>query len=196
VASTTTGTNGSYQFTGVIPGTYTVRLGTTTGYYLTQQDVGSDDTIDSDFDPTMRTVTLALTSGHNVSDVDAGLYTLATVQGKAWVDADTNGIRSPSEQSLAGVQVTLLTADGTAVEGTTTDSSGNYSFSAVAPGSYYLQFEGPISQVYLLTAQDQGGDDTADSDVDSSGLTASFTLSAGQTKSHVDAGLYMGSILP
>ena len=53
---------------------------------------------------------------------------------------------------------------------------GDYSFTSVGAGSYYLVFTLPPSVV--ATAQDQGTDDNLDSDIDASGHTAVFTLAA------------------
>jgi len=73
-----TGTNGAYQITGLAPDTYFVEFLVTNSYplyTLSPKDVGTDDTIDSDADPTTkRSSTFSLTSGQVDSSRDAGAY--------------------------------------------------------------------------------------------------------------------------
>ncbi|TDH57261.1 hypothetical protein E2C06_36000, partial [Dankookia rubra] len=74
VASATTDSSGSYSLSAA-PGTYTVKFVTPTGYSLSPQDRGSDDTLDSDASPTTGVTTaITLTSGQSVANVDAGLW--------------------------------------------------------------------------------------------------------------------------
>ena len=190
ISSTTSASDGSYQFANLVPGSYSVRLGTTTNLSVTLQDVGSDDTIDSDISPTTRSVALSVSSGQTVGYTDMGVYVPVTIQGKAWTDTDANGIRSMMEMGLSGVPVTLRKSDGTFVASATTDFSGNFSFSGVAPGQYYLDFDNPAGHAndYYFTSKDQGSDDSVDSDVDANGLTAYFTLLSGQSAALFDAG--------
>ncbi|MBM3881910.1 MAG: LEPR-XLL domain-containing protein, partial [Verrucomicrobia bacterium] len=117
----------------------------------------------------------------------------ATVGGFAWFDiADTTGfgndVRDASEKGLAAVTVTLHRADTTVVGTTTTDADGEFTFTGLAAGDYYLVFTTPASMA--LVAQDAGSDDTADSDVDGAGQTATFTLDAGQADTSFGAGYY------
>src|SRR5207248_160997 len=77
--------------------------------------------------------------------------------------------------------------NGSQVGTTSTDGTGHYQFADVVPGSYYLVFTAPPQTSFTL--QDQGGDDTRDSDVNSMGWTATFSVAAGQNRSDLDAGL-------
>ena len=77
VASTTTGSNGAYSFTGVTPGTYAVQFTAVAGASFTAQDVGSNDAVDSDVGATGRTASITLSSGGGASNVSAGSYTPA-----------------------------------------------------------------------------------------------------------------------
>ena len=43
---------------------------------------------------------------------------------------------------------------------------------------------------YTLSPQDQGGDDTKDSDVDNNGVSNTVTLAAGEHNPDLDAGIY------
>ena len=105
-----------------------------------------------------------------------------------WLDANGNGIQDAGETGLASVPVQLLTCAGSPVASTTTDANGHYLFSGLLPGSYKVQVTAPTG--YLFSPQDQGSDDTIDSDTDGTGLTACTTLASGQTDTTWDAGLY------
>lgn len=138
-----------------------------------------------------------LGAGGSASDIDFGNYQPASIGNYVWEDLNEDGLQDGVEPGLSGVPVQLnclgpdnapYTADDLSIDSAATDGSGNYSFGDVAPGNYYLSFTTPAS--YVFTLQDQGGDDTLDSDVDSAGLTISFTVSSNQNTPTWDAGLY------
>jgi hypothetical protein len=106
-----------------------------------------------------------------------------------WNDLNGNGIQDGGEAGYAGVTVKLLGSDGTTVLATTTtNASGNYSFTNLPAGTYYVQFVAPSGTTF--TTANVGADDTKDSDADvSTGKTAVITLAAGQTNNTIDAGL-------
>ena len=56
------------------------------------------------------------------------------------------------------------------------------------------QFGAPFG--YGFTLQDQGSDDTVDSDPDANGLTSTFSLAANENKDDIDAGLLSESCSP
>lgn len=111
----------------------------------------------------------------------------ATLNGSAWQDSDGDGLQGAGEPGLAGVLVYLLDADGNQVGQAVTDSTGQYRFEFVLPGSYSLAFVAPAG--YAFSPQDQGSDDALDSDADASGFTDLFTLLAGTNRTDLDAGL-------
>lgn len=111
-----------------------------------------------------------------------------TIGDRVFVDRNGDGIQTTGETGLNGVTVQLLNSSGTVVATTTTDTSGNYRFTALA-GSYSVKFLAPSG--YSFTARTQGSDRALDSDVDPlTGQTAAFTLTAGQTNLNIDAGLF------
>ncbi|MFC0406608.1 SdrD B-like domain-containing protein [Roseomonas elaeocarpi] len=189
VATTTTGANGAYSFTGVTPGTYQLQFVAPTGTVFTAQDQGSNDAVDSDVSSSGRTASIALTSGQTVANVSAGTYTTGSFSGVAFTDTNGDGIQGTGEAGIVGETVQLLNAAGTVVATTLTGTGGAYSFTGVAPGTYQLQFVAPTGTVF--TAQDRGTNDAVDSDVSSSGRTASIALTSGQTVANVSAGSYV-----
>jgi hypothetical protein len=76
-SATQTAYGGLYEFFDLEPGNYYVKFYLPEYYEFTQQDVGSDDSIDSDADPiTGETICFNLESGMNTDIIDAGMYFL------------------------------------------------------------------------------------------------------------------------
>jgi len=113
--------------------------------------------------------------------------TPATVGNLAWLDVNGNGIQDNGEPGLAGVHISLHKADGTLVETAVSDAGGQYLFTDVLPGTYYLQVTVPAG--YMLTRSNQGTDDTLDSDVYTDTLhTDVFSVGEGATLTGWDVG--------
>ncbi len=73
--SATTGSDGSYIFGNLIPGTYTLTFTTPNGFLITQANTaGGNDNADSDIDPTGKAPINQLLSGEFDTSVDAGYY--------------------------------------------------------------------------------------------------------------------------
>ena len=204
VAPVTTTGDGTYLFEGVPLGTYRVRFtNLPTGATFTQANAGTDDTADSDVDPATgltSTVTLSAANPDNRS-VDAGLVgILGSIGDKVFRDLNRNGVQDTGEPGVAGVTVTLLTADGEPVPGLdpiTTGSSGTYLFDELPLGTYQVGFT-DLPAGTTFTTRDAGGNDATDSDVDpATGRTGPVTLTAGTPNTRtVDAGVVpiLGSI--
>jgi serine-aspartate repeat-containing protein C/D/E len=112
----------------------------------------------------------------------------ASIGDFVWEDKNYNGVQDGGESGIANVTVKLLNSANTVLATTTTDSSGKYLFSNLNPGDYKVQVVEPSG--YYVTKQDQGSDNAKDSDINSSGITALTTLSAGEDDLSWDAGLY------
>lgn len=110
-----------------------------------------------------------------------------------WEDLDGDGIQDVGEPGIAGVTVKLL-KNGSVVKTTTTHASGNYSFSGLSLGTYSVQVV-PLNG-YSFTSNDQGNDDSKDSDIDpTTGITKAYSFRSPTTNNTIDAGLFRkGSI--
>lgn len=111
----------------------------------------------------------------------------ATLGDRVWIDANGNGVQDAGEVGLPDVTLSLHTSDGTLVATTVTDNNGQYVFTDVAPGDYYIQVTVPTG--YVLTSPNQGSDEGADSDVDTTtSRTALITVAGGETLDTWDVG--------
>ncbi|MGK7945955.1 MAG: SdrD B-like domain-containing protein, partial [Microcystaceae cyanobacterium] len=122
--TTTTLSNGFYEFTGLNPGEqYQVTFSAPTDYFFTSQDVGNNDGIDSDADPaTGESQIVILASGEHNPTIDAGLYQLESLGDYVWEDSDLDGIQDSDEAGIGGVLVTLTGGGADGVIGTADDT--------------------------------------------------------------------------
>lgn len=188
IASTTTGSDGHYQFNSVASGDYRVTFTPPTNFGFGPTNVGGDPTVDSDANsPSGTTNLLTLAPGGSISHVDAGLVQFRSVGGYLWNDANGNGIQDAGEYGVPYVEVSLYSTSGDFVAVTTTDDTGHYTFDTVLPGNYYVAFTQPRG--YRFTVQHAGTDDLIDSDADATGRTTNFTLGLTSDNLHADAGL-------
>ena len=132
LSTTTTTSDGKYLFSTLSPGTYAVQFALPPQTAFTQQNVGSDRTIDSDANVTTgRTISIPLAAGQVDLTWDAGLVCAANgvVRGKL----DSGG--------LTNIPIFLLpqVAPGAIALMTPTGADGSYVFKDVKPGTYLLQ---------------------------------------------------------
>jgi gliding motility-associated-like protein len=115
-----------------------------------------------------------------------------------WNDTNGDGVQDATESGVADVTVYLLNATGDTVATTTTDASGQYVFTNVPEGNYSIAFDPSTTGTgYEFTGQDLGGDDTKDSDPNTTGTTAVFYFNPAVTPfdSTHDAGLVIPTVL-
>ncbi len=134
------------------------------------------------------------------------------ISGRVWHDIyhtsahKVDGIQDPGEPDLIGVELELYDAGNTLVATTTTNTDGEYAFTNLAAGTYRVKvadsnFEagGVLDNTHAdhhwyATMQDQGGDDSRDSDGDESTFDVSVTLAAGEHKEFVDFGFFQSCV--
>jgi len=103
----------------------------------------------------------------------------ATLNGEVYNDLNGDGSLETGELGLSGWTIRLLDTSNNIVASTTTDSSGNYSFPGVSPGSYTVASIAPSG--YIPTAPDSG--------------TLSVTAAAGQTINSLNFGEFQTATL-
>ncbi len=189
----TTDDNGNYSFDGLLPGEYKITLNLPADFDLSALNVGGNDAIDSDFDPSnFMTELFSLNPGDNIDDIDAGLYQTGKIGDYVWIDINKNGTQDVDESPLSGVMVTLTGTNGLGqvVNLTmTTDANGFYLFDNLLPGNYKLTFEYPLTPIGLEVTIPNIGDSASDSDIDpATGMTEVITLNSGDDIFDIDAG--------
>ncbi|MCD1259295.1 carboxypeptidase regulatory-like domain-containing protein [Paenibacillus athensensis] len=192
----TTDAGGHYLFTNLpLLANYKVKFLKPVGFKESPANAGGDDSADSDRDPvTGFSHTVSLLTVVNDLTVDAGFYQTAQLGDLVWEDTNANGRQGVGEPGISGVTVELYDASDltTALQSTTTDISGNYSFTNLDPGSYKVKFIKPAGYKSTLLNQ---GDDAGDSDRDAAtGFSDTIVLDSGETNNTVDAGFYLGEI--
>ncbi|QRP95564.1 carboxypeptidase regulatory-like domain-containing protein [Staphylococcus condimenti] len=179
--TTTTDSNGHYQFDGLQNGTYTVEFVPPNGYTATISNVNNNANDDKDSDGLKVTATI---NGADNFTYDLGLVMIPktyTLGDYVWEDTNKDGIQNNGESGIEGVTVTLTKPDGT-TETTKTDATGRYEFTGLENGDYTVKFETPAG--YEPTKVNNG-DDTLDSD----GTTVTATINNADNPT-IDSGFY------
>ncbi len=170
-ATTTTDSNGYYEFTGLTNGEYQVVFSNLPPSYVpTTTGVGTDDAKDSDgLSPTGE-----IKDADNMT-LDLGIYSGAVLPVKpyklgdyVWYDTDKDGLQDIGEAGVKDVIATLYKMDTSGnylATGatTTTDSNGYYEFTGLTNGEYQVVFSN-LPPSYIPTKTGVGTDDAKDSD--------------------------------
>lgn len=165
IATTTTAADGSYSFTGLTPGSYSVVETQPAGY-----GSSSPDTV-------AATVTAGGLAVVNFAD------TVSTIAGSVYVDASGDGLRQPGEAGIHNVTITLTGTDANAAavhKTATTDANGDYLFSDLLSGTYTLTETQPAGYANGLDHTGSVG-----------GTTGNDVLSAIALPAGVDATAYL-----
>ncbi len=185
-----TDANGEYLFGNLTPGTYSVSFPSLPGYARTTANSGNDAS-DSDADGTTgKTGQYTLVAGETNRTVDAGYYKPVSIGDFVWNDLDADGIQDGNEPGIPSVTVNLKDSGGNVIDSMMTDSNGNYLFDDLAPGTYSVQFVKPTDYDGISEAN-EGTNDLVDSDgVLPNLMTATTTLTSGQSDLSLDQGFY------
>lgn len=186
VTSVTTGADGKYQFTNLVPGTYTVNVKPAVGYQVSPGGADPDSNIsnaDSNckkVEGGFQTLSFKLMSldgktGLTNNSIDCGFYRSVGLGNRLWIDLDGDGKQDTGEPGIPKATVSLVDLSGkpvtdiygNPVQPQLTGSDGEYFFGNLREGDYVLQVTPPTG--YNLTT---GGSDPNDNIVnDSNGIT-------------------------
>ena len=148
----------------------------------------------------------------NLTDLQAGTYTYilsdfngcstpettievpgilgATIGNQTWLDVPngTENLFDTGDEVLPGVTLNLWDEQlGEIVDVLISDSNGNYLFTNVQPGMYYIEFIPPTGYTFLDTTNDL--EDAVGSDADpETGLTPVFNVECDDVILYIDAG--------
>ncbi|MDF1695627.1 MAG: SdrD B-like domain-containing protein [Saprospiraceae bacterium] len=193
-----TGKDGHYQFVQIPPGNYYLRAFVFDEYNFAIVDesaVGMNSIItDANGEGTSNIFNLA---GNDCNfDLDIGYaFKKGNITGEVWIDQNKDGIQNVNEEFKSGVQISLLTLDGTLVSETTSDENGAYAFTTLDAGPYFLIFT--PGERYQFTSPFATSDTDLDSHVtneNAMGSTPTVNVTDGITVENVDAGLIDGVI--
>jgi large repetitive protein len=139
--SVVTAADGSYSFSGLRPGSYTVTQPTQPAGTLNGLTVaGSAGGTATGVPVTPSAISgVVLTAGQSSSGNNFAELGGAQISGRVWIDANNNGVIDGSEAGIAGVTLTLSGTDdlGASVSrNASTAADGSYSFSGLRPGTY------------------------------------------------------------
>ncbi len=126
--------------------------------------------------------------GTTISGNWAGEIELGMITDFIWEDVNKDGIRDEDEDGFGGVTVTLFTDENVQLQTTVTDETGAYTFDNLAPGSYYIIMDVPFG--LNISPQDEGTDESIDSDFNQEGISPIIELVEGDTVTEVSGGLY------
>ena len=131
-ATTVTDANGSYLFSGLAAGTYTVSLTPPAGYTASPTGTGTPATDSNNGAGTSVTLTTGLDD-----TIDFGFYLPPrySLGDRVWNDANGDGVQDFSEAGISGVTVTIAGPSGYSAS-MTTGANGIYSFSGLLAGTY------------------------------------------------------------
>ncbi|MBF9034773.1 hypothetical protein HKCCE2091_11030 [Rhodobacterales bacterium HKCCE2091] len=213
----TTDANGQYVFAGVDEGFYRVRVTVQRGQEFVTPNQAAD-TVDSDILSSTATTGLSsqfrVTAGGLTLDIDAGLLPAAAspapapaptpapapsgrtgaVSGRVFLDSDADG-RETGESGLEGHVIRLWSPTRGVVQSTETDANGDYTFTGIAPGLYFVRVD--VEDDQLFSPAGRGGE-AIDSDIvnhwtnANRGQTDEIVVVAGGHVVDVDAGVVEG----
>lgn len=198
--STLTNASGSYTLQGPTGTAIRVRAVLPNSQLrFSPKDAGGDDTRDSDIFPSGSELgfTASFTLASNVisiTSIDVGMMTplQAVLGNRVWEDFDGDGIQDTGEPGLPGVTMQLWnTMMNQLLDSDVSDANGIYNVMTPEPGDYRLRVVTP--QGFTLSPKDQGGNDTMDSDFNTSGaigFTDIYTIASNVLSiSSIDAGM-------
>jgi fimbrial isopeptide formation D2 family protein/uncharacterized repeat protein (TIGR01451 family) len=159
--------------------------------------VGASDPVNEVLTDTGRLVTsapvntLGVAPGANPTTLDAQASVTVgggTIKSFVFFDGQCDGVYHVGDAGVAGVTVHLLSANGqTVLATTTTDSAGQYTFTEVPQGSYQVQVVAPAGTRF--SHSEPTSNPLIDNDVNSQGVTGTFSVIANQTTQGANAGL-------
>lgn len=158
VASTETDANGNYGFSNIGVGEYAIFVEVPDDFELTIPDNSFDDHTDSDVKENGKSNYFVIAGGTAIDNVDVGLVPSdGILGGTVWLDTEENGMMDAEEAHIAEVEVILYDAQGQYVDMQTTNAEGEYKFTNLLVGSYYLEFL--INDPYQFSMFDSNFDD-------------------------------------
>ncbi|HRQ29486.1 MAG TPA: SdrD B-like domain-containing protein [Saprospiraceae bacterium] len=126
-------------------GSFYLRWKADNQYIPTFNHVSPDTTLDNHLfqqGEIYRTNVFTLKKFDQIDHVDIGLIIPSKISGFLWLDSNGDAQKSPEEQGLNGIELTLYENE-LPVAQIMTDEDGHYEFTGLKPGSYHCCFNRP-----------------------------------------------------
>ncbi|HLO53296.1 MAG TPA: SdrD B-like domain-containing protein [Saprospiraceae bacterium] len=200
VVNLTTFTNnaGNYLFSDLSPGQYAVTFVKPDDYTFSPQNVGTDETKDSDADiVTGSSEFVSLNSGIRYLWLDAGMYKCGQIGDYVWLDTGSEeNVQDAGDIGINGIIVQLFkTSEPTNILQTVASYSneftglqGYYNFDVCDEGTYFIKVI--VGNDYNFVLANQGVSDEIDSDIIDviTGTSTPFVLGYAEIKNDLDIG--------
>lgn len=159
-AESVTDGEGDYHLTGLIPGSYTVRILLQSPYIFSDIPTVTADRISRIVTQTAawgETAAIALQPGQVQERVDAAAFRSGVINGKVLLGDEQDGFDG-QQGGLEGVEVQLLDEDGKPVSAytvATTQRDGSYLLKGALPGTYSLRYTLPDGAAFSNPLTDE-----------------------------------------
>ncbi|MFN3852410.1 MAG: SdrD B-like domain-containing protein, partial [Spirosomataceae bacterium] len=202
IDSTVTDALGAYLFDSLTTGNYRVQFVAPSGTIASKQNLGGDDTKDSDINSQGLSHLIAIDTSKPTSDtlrnnpkIDAGFVPVGSIGDYVFNDNNKDGIQNGGDTPVSGIKVYLLDGvTGAKLDSTITDGTGKYLFDSLLTGSYKVEFAVPVGSE--PTTKGAGGNPALDSNINPDGTTDAVNIDAtlplndpNRNNTSVDAGI-------
>lgn len=132
---------------------------------------------------------------NNTTNLTIGKQGEAKIGDLVWLDINKNGIKDDTEKGIKDLQIQLIGCNDVSPKLITkTDANGFYQFIQIGSGSYRVMVQVP--DTYRVSPRNVGSFDK-DSNLDPlTNVTECFSITNGQIKFDIDAGLFVDPTIP
>ena len=192
-SATFTDDNGVYRFPQLPAGEYQIQFELPDGFVYVDSKVAGPSIFDSevtDFD-IGRTLVFDIGSNEIVDGVNAGLKRAsdndAAIFGRLWIDANKNNVVDNDEPGYRDLLISLFDTNNNLVDQTMSSSDGEYDFSQLTSGDYFIQVDRTDGYEFVpyVSGQAAGGSQIRDLTL---GRTLSYRLEEGQIIDNINIG--------
>jgi protocatechuate 3,4-dioxygenase beta subunit len=129
ITTQATDKSGNYTFSNLKPGSYVVTEALPAGWMQTTASLSS----------------IAIVSGTNATAPGIGIFKFGSISGQVFNDLQDSGTLSAGDTGVAGAQVQLVNSSGKLIATTTTNASGDYTFSGLTADTYRIALVQPAN---------------------------------------------------